>query len=221
MLQLGLLDAVKAGPLPRPRLINQTGLSKDRADLLLDAAVALKLLSKRSGGQLGLGMIGAAIAANPSIAAMVAHNEMLYKDLTDPIGLLKDQSGDTHLSRFWPYSKANDVVSFRGDDVAEYSALMRNSQDLISSDILDAYPFQQHNRVLDLGGGEGSFALALTAKHSHITAHIFDIPAVADRAKARFAASSQIGRLEVSGGDFFSDDLPTGFDAVYTCAHRT
>ncbi|HRK17315.1 MAG TPA: methyltransferase [Hyphomicrobiaceae bacterium] len=213
-IRLGLLDAVTPTSLALSELIARSGLPPDRAALLIDAAIGLDLLSRRSGDRIGLGMIGAAIAANPSIAAMVEHHDRLYADLSDPVALLGSARGDTKLSRFWPYSGAKLPKEVDPEAVAGYSALMTSSQQMLSADILDAYPFDRHRRVLDLGGGEGAFATEVVRRHATINACIFDLPAVAQRARDRIADAGLSNRIETCGGDFFDDALPGGFDAV-------
>ena len=43
---------------------------------------------------------------------------------------------------------------------------------------------------------------------------LFDLPAVADRARTRFAAAGLSHRAEAIGGDFLSQSLPDGADIV-------
>jgi demethylspheroidene O-methyltransferase len=43
---------------------------------------------------------------------------------------------------------------------------------------------------------------------------LFDLPAVAEEARARFAAAGLLARAEVFGGDFTQDALPRGADLV-------
>jgi demethylspheroidene O-methyltransferase len=43
---------------------------------------------------------------------------------------------------------------------------------------------------------------------------LFDLPPVAERAAAKFAASGLAGRATAHGGDFFADALPEGADVI-------
>ena len=43
---------------------------------------------------------------------------------------------------------------------------------------------------------------------------LFDLPPVAERARARFAAAGLAGRAAAIGGDFLADPLPPGADVV-------
>jgi hypothetical protein len=59
------------------------------------------------------------------------------------------------------------------------------------------YEFARHRQVLDLGGGTGSFLLAMLRQHPHVEATLFDAPAVAALARQRLAGSSVAARLRI------------------------
>jgi SAM-dependent methyltransferase len=76
------------------------------------------------------------------------------------------------------------------------------------------YDFARHRRVLDLGGGMGSFLLALLRQHPHVEATLFDVPAVAALAHQQLAGSPVATRLRIVEGNFFTDPLPEDHDAI-------
>ena len=65
-----------------------------------------------------------------------------------------------------------------------------------------------------VGGGEGRFLCSVAARAPHLQLTLFDLPAVAERARARFATAGLAQRAQAIGGNFLSDPLPTGFDIV-------
>jgi ubiquinone/menaquinone biosynthesis C-methylase UbiE len=76
------------------------------------------------------------------------------------------------------------------------------------------YEFTQHRRLLDLGGGTGSFLSAVLRQHPNIEATLFDRPAVSELAQRRLAGESMATRLQIVEGDFFTDPLPTDHDVI-------
>ena len=183
--------------------------------LLVQAAVALDLLSLRPGNRIGLGLLGGSIAANPEISSMIEHHAAFYADLADPVALLEGRAGATRLAAFWPYARRHDASgALESEEVAGYSRLMAESQGLLVDDILDAYPFAAHQDILDVGGGEGGFVSTLARRHPGHRLHLFDLPAVAERARLRLRAAGQEAAIAVSGGDFLVDELPGGMDLV-------
>jgi demethylspheroidene O-methyltransferase len=212
VVRLRLLDMVADAPLSLAEIAGRTGLALDPARRLCAAAACLRLLDARAGGRYGLGDLGAALLGNPGVAAMVEHHALFYDDLRDPVGLLRDPSRDTQLSRYWAYARSTAPGDLAPGDVADYSRLMAVSQALVAAEILDAYPVARHRRLMDVGGGEGAFIQAAAARAPDLDFVLFDLPAVAARAAAGFAAAGLAGRVEAVGGDLFRDALPGGAD---------
>ncbi|MGJ7613978.1 MULTISPECIES: methyltransferase [unclassified Variovorax] len=210
--QLKLFDILAAGPLALDDIAQRTDLPPASAERLLAAAVALRLVEARSGGRFGLGELGAPMVGNIAIAAMVLHHRALYADLADPVALLRGDARGTALSSYWPYAGTACPDGLSGDSVAEYSALMAASQPLVCDEILDAYPLHGHRCLLDVGGGEGSFLIGAAARAPALRLVLFDLPAVAERARVRCAAAGIGERLRIEGGSFLTDALPTGAD---------
>ncbi len=181
---------------------------------LLSAAASLRLLERRSGERYGLGPLGAAVLGNPGIAAMVAHHGLLYADLADPIALLRGQGGERLLSRYWPYAGGAASCELTRDAVAPYTALMSASQPMVAEMVLGSYPFARHRCLLDVGGGDGSFLVAVGQRVPRLELKLFDLPAVAGIARDKFATQQLGHRASVSEGNFLTDPLPKGSDVV-------
>ena len=119
----------------------------------------------------------------------------------------------TALSGYWAYS-GNPGAAALGAEVAAYTALMAASQPLVSGEVLAAYPVRRHRLLMDVGGGDGSFALAAGAAAPGLRLRVFDLPPVAARAAARFGAAGLGDRAEAVGGDFLHGPLPPGADLI-------
>lgn len=209
--QLELFGLLRAGPLGPDELAARLGLPEEGTRRLLDAAVSLRLLSRRDRGRYGLGPLGAVVAGEPGIAAMVRHHAALYRDLADPVALLRAGRGDA-LAAFWPYAGAADAAALGAEEVGPYTALMAASQPMVAAEVLAAVRFARFRSLLDVGGGEGAFLRAVAAAYPGLRLKLFDLPAVAARARARFAEAGLV--VEVTGGDFRTDPLPGGADAI-------
>ncbi|MEO0410353.1 MAG: methyltransferase [Pseudomonadota bacterium] len=194
-------------------LAAQIGLGEDETRRLCEGAASLRLLQKRK-GLFRLGDLGAALVANPGAIAMVRHHPHLYRDLADPIAFLKNGRGETNLSRFWAYARSADPAGSDGDQVRIYSELMATSQDMVSAEVLAAFDFRPFKNLLDVGGGHGAFISAVAKRNSHLNVQLFDLPAVADQAKAALKAAGLTGRSQVHSGSFFDDALPKGADLI-------
>ncbi len=207
-LDLGLFTVLAEGPLGVAATAARLGLAEESARRLLDAGVALRLVSRRSGERYGLGALGAALVDNPGLAAMIAHHRLLYADLADPVALLRG-AGDTQLSQYWAYRPQASAA-----DVSGYSALMAATQPMVADEILDAYPVGRHRCLMDVGGGDGAFLAAAAARVPDLRLVLFDLPAVAARAAKRFESLGLSERALVVPGSFLIDVLPRKADVI-------
>jgi hypothetical protein len=82
--------------------------------------------------------------------------------------------------------------------------------------MLDAYDFSAFETVMDVGGGNGLMLAAILNRHPAIKGTLFDLPAVADRAKESFSDLDLSGRCQIVGGDFFTS-VPSA--DVYVLRH--
>jgi demethylspheroidene O-methyltransferase len=217
--QLKLFDRLAQAPMTAAMLAAEGRMPLLSAQRLLDAAASLGLAENRGQradgqAQFGLGPLGAAMVGNHAVAALVEHHHALYADLADPLALLRSERGGGALSRFWAYAEASDPGALDAANVAPYSALMAASQPLVAGQVLDAYPIKRHRCLLDLGGGEGAFVTAALRRAPRLKALLFDLPAVANRARSHFAGQGLADRAQAFGGDFSRDALPIGADVV-------
>lgn len=212
--RLKVFESVAAQPLSLDELAACAQLPPAGAERLVRAAVALRLLEAREGARYGLGALGAALLGNPGVLAMVEHHALLYADLGDPLPLLRGERQERALSSYWAYAEGAQPAALTAEQVAPYSALMSASQHFVAGEILAAYPFTRHRRMLDVGGGEGTFAISAAHAAPALQLVVFDLPAVAERARAKLAAAGLDGRVSAVGGSFVDDALPTGADLV-------
>ena len=212
--QLRLFDILAERPQTIAELSLRLAFAPAAVARLINAAAALRLVQCRDGDRFGLGVHGAALLANPAIAGMIEHHTLLYADLSDPVSLLRGTGRPTALSRYWPYALGKCPDALTADDVTPYSALMSSSQALIAEDVLDAWPLSRHRCLIDVGGGEGAFLIAAAARAPDLRLMLYDLPAVAERARTRLAASGLAHRATVACGDFLKCPLPPGADIV-------
>ncbi len=214
-LRLNVFDLLQAGPMPADELARRIGLGPDAAGRLFNAAVALRLLERRSGDRIGLGVLGGALNGFPGVKAMMHHNQLLYRDLSDPVALLKNQGGPTELHAFWPYSGgADERAGMSRAEAQAYSDLMAASQGFVADDVLDAYDMRQHRRLMDVGGGDGTFLRSAAARAPGLALSLADLPAVIETARERFAAAGLQQRTTLHPTDFQKDPLPSDADAI-------
>lgn len=195
---LKLFEHVGQSAVTLQSLAQKINLPAQKAELLVRAAIALELLDGTV-DQIILGQHGAALLGQPWIMRFVEHHKYFYRDLEDPVAMLRGEKVEGGLSDYWSYDRS-------ACDKSAYSALMAASQQAVSAQILDAYDFTGHHRILDVGGGTGAFISAVTTRHPHIEGHVFDLPGVVDLVSPK--------TILKHGGDFRRDSLPQGMDLI-------
>ena len=212
LVELRILNSLLDGPKHVSDLALAAALPQGRAEILMNSATALGLTKRRADGFFVLSRKGASLFGVPGLMDMIRHHAHFYRDISDPVALLRDEV-DTELSHFWPYVfGASDSAPM---DVTEnYSHLMAASQKLVAHDTLKMVVFDSGNKILDVGGGTGSFAIELVRKFTHISVDIFDLPQVKSAAEAHLSANGFLERIGFQPGSFRDESLPSGYDVI-------
>ena len=105
----------------------------------------------------------------------------------------------------------HDYMRARPDDARRYEAAMESTVEGFEDAAL-AYDFSRFRRVVDVGGGQGSFLVAIRRHHPGVTGVLFDLPDVVAGAPARLAGYPESPGIEVAGGDMFTR-VPASGDA--------
>jgi len=71
--------------------------------------------------------------------------------------------------------------------------------------------------ILDLGGGLGTYALAICQRFAGATATVLELPQVAAIGARLVAGSPLAERVRFLGGDYLADPFPSGNDLILMC----
>lgn len=211
-IELDVLSKVRPG-VTLQSLCDQIDLPVDETRRLADGAVALRLLQK-TGEIYRLGDLGSVLTVNPGVVSMIKHHPLLYKDMTDPVALLRSGRGETHLSRYWDYARSKAPADADTQSIEAYSQLMTSSQTMVAEEINQAIDFSGYSTLMDVGGGQGEFISYIARCNTHLKFKLFDLPSVVKTAECRLSAGDLAGRIEFVGGSFFDGSLPGGADLI-------
>ena len=228
-LKCGVLDAVYKEPSTLEQISEQTQLPNKNLEPLILSAVALGLIEQRAKGLYAIGHLGLPVVAYGGIRAMVEHNAVLYKDMLDTVGLIR-RTSEAQMNEYWPYAKLKkaqqeqeqekeqEPASGSGHDVkdqfARYSELMSASQNFVIDEIINAYDFSHHSKMLDIGCGKGRFATEVAQKYSHLKFELMDLPQVIELTKAGIEKTNLIQRFNFNPASFKTNELPGEVDLV-------
>jgi len=92
---------------------------------------------------------------------------------------------------------------------AEFAVRMSSSTTGLGAAIAEQADFSQAGTIIDVGGGSGSVLIPILERHLHLRAVVFDAASAA-AARDAIGRAGLSDRCEVSAGDFFTAELPSG-----------
>jgi len=208
--ELDLFTLLAKKPLSAEGVAAATGARLRGVVILLDALSALGFLVKKDGGYHSEPPVAALLSATApdSILPMVLHMATVWQNwsqITD-IVLGKTMAG---LETKGALAKDNRKAFIGAMHVAASKAAPK---------IVAAINPGQARRLLDVGGGSGSYTLAMLSAVPEMRATLFDLPPVIEMARDRVQAADMLDRVELVAGDFYKDELPPGHDLALLSA---
>jgi SAM-dependent methyltransferase len=209
--QLDLFTKLEAKPRTVDNLCADEGWSPRGLAILMDALAAQGLLDRSSDGYYrvnpsitGLLMKG----GRDSILPMVLHRGTMWETWSHLTEIVRTGTNPAH----------KDILSRSTEDMEAFIGAMhviglRKAEEI--ADSLDLKPF---TRMLDVGGASGTYIMAFLKRAPHMTATLFDLPAVVDMARKQLTQSGFIDRVQLVPGDYNTDELPEGYDLVLLSA---
>lgn len=200
---IGLFEALAAGPLTLDALSSRLAIPRRTLRIVADAMVALGFLRSDGGAYDNAPVAAAFLSGRPGV------------DLRPALRFTR--------LRYQLWTALEESV--RSGAPADRGTLSAAERELFSAGVEAAtagqaralariYDFRRHRRVLDLGGGTGSFLITLLGRYRELQGTLFEQPATAALAQQRLAADRSSAQLTVVAGDLFGDALPADHDAV-------
>lgn len=203
--EVGLFGHLADGPCTLDDLAARSGIPPSRIRILADAMVALGFVA-REGDLYCNGSVADAFLAGRT-AADLGPLLSFWNRISYPWWTQQETAIRT--------GKAS--VPF-GDVSDEFWTLAAEGIEALSTETAEAlaatYDFGRHHRVLDLGGGIGTYLVAVLRRYAGLQATLFELPATAAVARRRLASTPLGPMIQIVEGDFFTDPLPEGHDVV-------
>ena len=202
--EVGLFAHLADGPATLDELARRTGIAGRRLRILADAMVVLGVL-ERTDGQYRNGPVAATFLSGTGPADLRPFlrfwDRLSYPTWTKFEAAVRTGQGQS-------------TLHLPEDEQRIFSEGVEAIQAAPARTLPTVYDFSRHRRVLDIGGGTGSWLSAILASYPSLQATLFELPAAAALARQHLAGHPAARQVEVVAGDFFADPLPDGHDAV-------
>lgn len=217
--EIRLFEALASGPASLDELADRTGVPSRTLAIVAAAMVGLGLI-ERDGDRYRNGDAAAAfLAGNPGadLRPMLRFfDKISYPTWQQLAAAVRSGQGQAQFGKF---DKTEQQIFSAG--VEAFSAP-------VAAALATSYDFGRHRRVLDVGGGTGSFLVAVLRRHDALKGTLFELPGACAVARQKLANEPEGKRIDVVDGDVFKDPLPAGHDAlivantvhVFSAAHN-
>jgi hypothetical protein len=201
----GIFEKLAYGPATIDELAVKCDVPRRTLRISADAMVSLGLLQRDGKGYRNSATTAAFLAGAPGPdlrPAMRVLDQICYPLWMHLENAVRRGEGQSHFGRF-----TEDEQEIFSNGVEAITAGMAAS-------LAEIYDFGRHRRVLDVGGGTGSFLIAVLHRHPELRGTLFELPGACAVARGRLAREPDGARIAVVEGDFLRDPLPDGHDAL-------
>ena len=203
--EVGFFEKLAERPATLDELTERTGLPRRTTRILADAMTALGFV-ERSGDHYQNTPVVTTFLSGRSPTDLGPFLRYLNR-LNYPMWMRLEEAVRTGHALFGEFQMTKDEQQIYSEGIEALTAGQANA-------LAANYDFSQHRRVLDLGGGTGSFLIAVLSRHNNLEGTLFELPTAAAIMRERLSSSALAGRIRVVEGDFFKAQIPGDHDAV-------
>ncbi|MCP4422382.1 MAG: methyltransferase [Chloroflexi bacterium] len=210
--KLGIADLLKDGPKSSDALAKSTETSPRELFRLLRFLASIGIFAEVGNGSFELTPLATYLQAETpgSLRSLVIYyGEETYQPWGSILHSIK--TGETafnhvHKGGVFQY------LAQHPESAAVFNQAMTEYTAEESTAVMTAYDFSKFDKIVDVGGGQGSFIAAILKANAKPNGVLFDLPQGIEGARDHLEATDLIDRCEVIGGDFF-ESIPSGGDA--------
>jgi ubiquinone/menaquinone biosynthesis C-methylase UbiE len=203
--RLGVFAAIGGGERAAGEVARSLGTDPRATKILLDALAGLDLLVK-NGGSYRLSADAAEFLL-PESPHTLCDALRLDARLYERWGKLEEA---VRTGR-----PVKDVTKHRTEEEQrDFILAMANMGTRTARRLLDAVDLAGRRRLLDVGGGPGTFPAVFCRAYPELRGTVFDLPETIAIAREVLGREGMLDRIDLVEGDFLTDPLPAGHDAA-------
>jgi len=205
--RMKLFTALAASDATAEEVAERLGSQTRSTRLLLDACAALGLL-RRDGTRYANTELTTTflVAGSPAFLG----DALRYSDdLYQPWAHLEEA-----VRRDVPTLPPSEILGDDPDKTRHFVRGMHNRALGIARGLVEVIDLTGRQRLLDVGGGPGTYSCLLTQKYAGLRSTVFDLPAVVAIAREIIAELGATERVATTAGDFLTTPWPGDNDAL-------
>jgi hypothetical protein len=205
--RMGLFAALAGSSATAEEAAERLGSRPRSTRLLLDACAALGLLW--ADGERYTNTDLATTFLVPGSPAFLGDALRYSDDLYQPWGSLEEA-----VRHDAPTLPPSEILGEDLEKTRHFVRGMHNRALGIARGLVEVIDLAGRHRLLDVGGGPGTYSCLLTSRHDGLRATVLDLPAVVEIAREIIAEMGAAQRVATTAGDFLTTTWPANNDAL-------
>lgn len=206
--ELRVFDELAGGPRSAHELARATGTDRDALDRLLNGCVAIKLLTADDDRYSNTKLVDdLLVPGRPGYLGnwvrLLSRFMKVWVNLTDTV-----RTGQA----------AHDSTLHLGGDpdfTRDFMLGMHDYARLRGSEIVRYLDFGGGLRLIDVGGGPGTYAVLFANEWPDLHVTVFDLPDVVPMAQQHAEEAGVADRVSIHPGSYYDDELGTDYDVAF------
>jgi C-methyltransferase len=211
--ELGVADALAAGPLTIDELAAAVGANSDALRRLLRALIGRGIFRHRHDGRYELNSLARTLRSDSEASMSAAAQFYGSREQRDRWTLLADsiRTGRSVV----PTLHGKEGFDYFAEDPAHadlFNRTMASISELTDASVVAGYDFSSYSTIVDVGGGHGPLLAAIIGATPGSQGVLYDLPEVVADAPPTLCRNGSADRIRIETGSFF-DCVPPGGDA--------
>jgi hypothetical protein len=211
--QLGVADALAAGPLTIDELATRVNVDADALRRLLRALIGKGVFRRRRDGLYEVNALGDTLRSDAPVSMAPAAKFYGSDEQRERWTMLVDsvRTGTSVV----PVLRGKSSFDYFADkpELAElFNSTMTSVSEMTDATVVAGYDFSAYPTIVDVGGGHGALLSTILASAPASRGVLYDLPLVVANAPDLLRAQGVSDRVRIAEGSFF-DCVPRGGDA--------
>ena len=211
--ELGVADALAAGPMTIDELAEAVGANSDALSRLLRALIGRGIFRRRHDGRYELNSLARTLCSDAEASMAAAAQFYGSREQRDRWTLLADsiRTGRSVV----PTLHGKEGFDFFAEDPQHadlFNRTMASISRLTDASVAAGYDFGGYPTIVDVGGGHGLLLATILTATPGVTGVLYDLPDVVSTVSKILGYTRLADRVRIETGSFF-DEVPAGGDA--------